>query len=342
MTMTSPTRAENDLLHLIDGYRATAAICVAAKLGIPDFLFESAKTVADLSRLTGTHEPSLYRLMRALAALAICRETTGDRFELTDMGNSLAANSERSLKSWALMEGGLIMPGWNQLIETIRTGKTMDELAGRGSERFEVLAERKDAAALFNDAMVSMTRLTLPALLSVMELPEVETVMDVGGGLGQLIGAILRKFPSMRGIVFDLPHCADGARENLRAAGVATRAEFIAGSFFESVPAGADAIILKSIIHDWNDERCVRILQNCNRALKPSARLVVIDRIVPENLEADPDAQDVVLSDLNMLRGPGGCERKASEFRALLVKSGFRMERALPTGRYFVIEATRE
>ena len=341
MAMTSPTQPENALLHLIDGYRVTAVIYVAATLGIPDFLFDGAKTAEDLARLTATHEPSLNRFMRALSALGICCETSDRKFELTETGTSLAAKSERSLKSWALMEGGLIMPGWNQLIETIRTGKTIDELAGRGSERFEVLAERKEAAALFNDAMVSMTRLTLPAVLSALDLSGIATVMDVGGGLGQLMGAILGKYPSMRGIVFDLPHCADDAKKNLSAAGVAARAEFIAGNFFESVPAGADAIILKSIIHDWNDKRCVRILQNCNRALKPGARLTVIERIVPENLESDADAQGVILSDLNMLRGPGGCERTANEFRTLLVKGGFRMERTLSTGRYFVIETTR-
>ncbi len=133
MAITSPTPGEKALLHLIDGYRATAVIYVAAKLGLPDFLFEGAKTAADLARLTDTHEPSLHRFMRVLTALAICRETTDGKFELTEMGTSLAARSERSLKSWALMEGGLIMPGWNQLIETIRTGKTIDELAGRGS-----------------------------------------------------------------------------------------------------------------------------------------------------------------------------------------------------------------
>jgi precorrin-6B methylase 2 len=341
MPMTSPTQAENALLHLIDGYRVTAVIYVAAKLGIPDFLFEGAKTAADLARLTATHEPSLNRLMRALAALAICRETTDGKFELTEMGTSLAAKSERSLKSWALMEGGLLMKGWNQLIDTIRTGKTIDELAGRGSERFEVMAESKEAAGLFNDAMVSMTRLTLPTVLSRLDLSGVETVMDVGGGLGQMMVAILGQYPSMRGVVFDLPHCAEDANKNLSTAGLAARAEFIAGNFFDSVPAGADAIILKSIIHDWNDERCVRILQNCSRSLKPVARLVVIDRMVPQNLESDADTQSVILSDLNMLRGPGGCERTANEFRALLVKGGFRMERALSAGRYFVIEATR-
>ena len=193
---------------------------------------------------------------------------------------------------------------------------------------------------LFNEGAVSLTRVALPALLSAYDFSGIATLMDVGGGLGELLSAILKKNPSMRGIVFDLPHCADGARKNLADAGVAERCEFVAGSFFESVPAGADAIMMKAIIHDWNDERCVRILHNCHRALKPGARLMVLDRIVPERLTPTADNLDVVLMDLkNMLRGPGGLERTEGEFRELLAKGGFRMTRVVPAGRYNVIEA---
>jgi hypothetical protein len=201
------------------------------------------------------------------------------------------------------------------------------------------MAETKDAG-VFNEGMASMTRVALPPLLSACDFSGISTLMDVGGGVGELMSAILKKYPSMRGIVFDLPHCTERARQNLAGAGVAERAEFIGGSFFESVPAGADAIMLKSIIHDWNDERCVRILQNCHSALKRGDRLTVIDRVVPEKVEPDADYLSAVLSDLNMLRGPGGCERTESEHRDLLSRSGFRMTRVVPAGRYSLIEAT--
>ncbi len=154
------------------------------------------------------------------------------------------------------------------------------------------------------------------------------------------MSAILRKYPSIRGIVFDLPHCAERAKQNLAAAAVDERAEFIGGSFFESVPAGADAIVLKNIIHDWTDERCGRILQNCYSALKRGDRLTVIDRIVPEKAEPNADHLSAVLSDLNMLRGPGGCERTENEHRDLLGGNGFRVTRVVPAGRYSLIEAT--
>ena len=339
MAKQSSDRSASALIDLIAGHRVTAVIFVAATLGVADLLFEGPKTAAELASLTDTHERSLHRLMRGLVALAICREAADGRFELTEIGNRLAAKSEHSLKAWALFEGEFLRAGWGQLIESIRTGKTGTELAGLGQERYERMAETKNAV-LFNEAMLAFTRAALSPILSACDFSGISTLMDVGGGLGELMSALLKKYPSMRGIVFDLPHCAEPARQNLAAAGVGERSEFIGGSFFESVPAGADAIVLKSVIHNWNDERCVRLLQNCRSALKPGGRVTVIDRVVPEMVEPDADYLAAVLSDLNMLCGPGGCERTEGEHRELLRKSGFRLMRILPAGRYSLIEAT--
>ena len=332
-------RSANVLVDLVDGHRVTAIIYVAAQLGIADLLFEGPKTFAELARLTETHERSLFRLMRALVKLEICTQSSDGNFQLTEMGTHLAAKSERSMKAWVLLEGSMLRAGWSELIDTIRTGKTADELAGLGEERFEVLAKTKDAA-LFNEAMVSITRMTVPEVLAAYDFSGISSLMDVGGGLGELICAILKQYPSMRGVVFDLPHCAEGAKKNISDAGVADRCEFIAGSFFESVPTGADAIILKSIIHDWNDERCVRILENCHRVLKPGARLMLLDKVIPEQLEPGGSDLFVYLDDLNMLRGPGGGERTPTEFRALLAQANFSLQRMVPAGRYSVIEST--
>ena len=286
MTAHSTAPSAITFMDLVAGHRVSAVIYVAAKLGIADFIIEGPKTAAELARLTDTHERSLARLMRALITLDIATEGEDGKFELTEMGIHLAAKSQCSLKARALMEGEMLRAGWGQLIESIRTGKTANELAGLGRERFEVLAERK-GAGLFNEGMVAITRVAVPPLLAVCDFSGTSRLMDVGGGLGELMSAILRKYPSMRGIVFDLPHCAEGATKNLTEAGFGGRAEFVAGNFFESVPVGADAIILKSIIHDWNDERCVTILRNCHRALEPNARLFVIDWVVPEKLEPE-------------------------------------------------------
>jgi ubiquinone/menaquinone biosynthesis C-methylase UbiE len=326
------------MMDLISGHRVTAVIYVAAKLGLADLLAGGPRTAADLARLTDTHERSLLRLMRALCTLGIFSEARDSKFSLTELGTYLTAGSEHSLKAWALIEGDMLRTAWDQLIESIRTGKTGAELAGGSQERFEEMA-KTNQAALFNEAMVSLTRVQIPALLAAYDFSGISTLMDVGGGVGELIGAILRKYSSMHGIVFDLPHCEEDARKNVAALGVADRCKFMAGSFFEAIPAGADAIIMKSIIHDWSDERCVRILQNCHRSMKPGARLLVLDRIISEKPESTADHLSAVLSDLNMLRGPGGCERTENEHRELLVKGGFRVTSIIPIGRFSVIEA---
>jgi ubiquinone/menaquinone biosynthesis C-methylase UbiE len=333
----------NTIMDLIMGHRVTAVIHVAAKLGLADLLTDGPRTGTDLARWTNTHERSLLRLMRALCALGICTEAGDGTFGLTELGGYLTAKSEHSLKAWALLEGDMLRAGWGQMIESIRTGKTAGELAGDGLERFEELARANQAAAaLFNEAMVSGTRMQIPTLLAACDFSGISTLMDVGGGLGELLSAILREYPSMHGILFDLPHCEEAAVKSLASLGVADRCKFIPGSFFESVPAGADAIIMKYIIHDWNDERCVQILRSCHRSLKPGARLLVVDKIMPNKLEPTPDHLSAALADLNMLRGPGGCERTESEHRELLAKGGFRMTRIVPAGRVSVLEAAAE
>jgi hypothetical protein len=337
----TPHPSPNTMMDLISAHRVTAVIHVAVKLGLADLLADRPRTATELARLSDSHERSLLRLLRALGALGICTEGGDGSFSLTELGGYLAGKSERSLKAWALLEGDMLRANWGQMIESIRTGKTAAELAGGSPERFEEMA-RKNQAALFNEAMVSGTRMQIAALLAAYDFSGISVLMDVGGGLGELIGAIVQKYPSMQGIVFDLPHCEQAAVENLAASGVADRCKFIGGSFFESIPAGADAIIMKYIIHDWNDERCVQILRNCHRALKPAAKLLVVDRVMPTRLEATPDHLAVALADLNMLRGPGGCERTENEHRELLAKGGFRMTRIVPFGRVCVIEAAAE
>jgi ubiquinone/menaquinone biosynthesis C-methylase UbiE len=221
----------------------------------------------------------------------------------------------------------------------LESPKTAAELAGLTVQEHFANAAKK-SAGLFNEAMVSITRMAVSDLLAAYDFSGIETLMDVGGGLGELMIGILKEYPSMRGVVFDLPLSSEKAKKNISDAGVADRCEFSPGDFFESVPSGADAVIMKSIIHDWNDERCAKILQNCRRVLAPSARLILVDKVLPEKIESGLGDLFVFLDDLNMLQGPGGCERTPAEFRALLAKGGFRMQRVVPSGRYNVIEAT--
>jgi predicted transcriptional regulator len=217
MAAQSSDQFANTLFDLITGHRVTAVIYVAAQLGICDLLAEGRKNATELARLTGTHERSLLRLMRTLVALGLCKEAEAGEFELTEMGTHLAARSERSLKAWALVEGDMLRAAWAQLVESVRSGKTENELAGRGQEQFEIMA-KSARAELFNEGMASMTRVAVSAVLADYDFSGISTLMDVGGGVGELMSAILKKYPSMRGIVFDLPHCAEG-RKNLTALG---------------------------------------------------------------------------------------------------------------------------
>jgi len=331
--------SSNALLDLIASQRITAVIYVAARLGVADLLAEGAKTPRELAQRTGAHERSLRRLLRALITIGICKPVGTDQFALTPVGAPLASSAEPSLKVLALFEGEMLWQSWGALLDSIRTGKNMAELAGI-EDTFELMGRNPEAVRTFNQAMVALTRTITPGVLAAYDFSGIARLMDVGGGYGELLGAILNAYPSMRGVIFDLPRCADGAREHLAAAGVGARAEFIAGSFFESVPSGADAIILKSIIHDWDDERSIKILANCHRALPQAGRLLLVERLMPEVPGTAAEDRWVTLSDLNMLRGPGGSERTRSEHEDVLRAAGFKLTRVLPAGRMSVIEAT--
>jgi SAM-dependent methyltransferase len=327
------------LFDLMTSQRITAVIYVAAKLGIADILAEGPKTSPELARQTGAHERSLSRLLRALVTVGICRPAGKDQFALTEIGAHLAGNAQGSLKAWAIFEGEWLWLNWGGLLESIQTGKTAAEIAGFKNS-FEQTAQNAQRVKVFNDAMVAMTRRVSPAVIAAFDFSAIKYLIDVGGGHGELMGGILKANPAMRGAVYDLPQCGEGAKRLLADAGVGNRCEFIGGNFFESVPSGADAIVMKSIIHDWNDERSIVILRNCRQALPPNGRLLLVERAMPDVAEAKADHRDAALSDLNMMRGPGGSERTESEYRELLAKGGFKMTRVVPAGRMSVIEAS--
>jgi cyclopropane fatty-acyl-phospholipid synthase-like methyltransferase len=196
-----------------------------------------------------------------------------------------------------------------------------------------------DKVGIFNEAMADLTRLATPAVLQAYDFGSISHLMDVGGGSGELIGAITREYPQILGTVFDLPRCAKAANQHLKRLGVIDRARFVAGDFFETVPSIADAIILKSVIHDWDDERSRVILRNCRKALPEKGTLLLVERLMPEQPTKDDVDKAHAMSDLNMLRGPGGCERSEEQYCLLLEQSGFRQTLVRSAGRFNVIEA---
>jgi SAM-dependent methyltransferase len=326
------------LFDLIQSHRVTAVIYVAVKLGIAELLRDGPRTLGELAKATGTDERSLGRLLIALSTIGICSRTGDGSYALTEVGAGLDGEAAESFKSWAIFEAEMLSMRWSGMLESVMTGKTAAELQGLANS-FELMGQTPEHVDKFNAAMTELTRLVTPDILRSYDFSGISHLMDVGGGSGELLGAIAQQNRKLRGTVFDLPRCADAASGHLRQIGVSDRVEFVAGDFFKSVPAIADAIILKSVIHDWNDARSISILRNCRQALPSGGKLLLVERLMPESPGVTDDDKAHAMSDLNMLRGPGGCERTEGQYRELLEQSGFDLAAVHAAGRFNVIEA---
>lgn len=323
------------LLELITGSWTTQALHVAARLRVADHLTEPMRA-ADLAAALNAHPDSLERLLRALVSLDVCDEPEPGVFALAPLGRYLRSDAPDSVRSWALFWGGGLWPIWATLHNTIVSGKSARALVTpEGS--FDALARQPEAARAFNDAMAESTRLIAPSAVAAIDWTGVERVVDVGGGRGELLAVVLAAHPAMRGVVFDLPHALAAAEARLREAGVADRSERVAGSFFESVPAGGDAYLLKSVLHDWSDERARVILDRCRAAMPPGARLLVVERVMPDRMAPTAEHRRHAASDLNMMVALSGRERRESELRALLGHAGFAVDRIVPVELSFSV-----
>jgi len=338
VSVAKAARTDLALFDLIQSHRMTAVIYVAAKLGVAECLRDGPRSPAGLAEAIGAHETSIHRLLVALTTIGVCNIDDQGRFSLTDIGAQLDSRAERSLKGWVIFEGELLSKSWTGLIESVQSGQTAAQLLGL-SNSFDLMGRSPEKVAIFNAAMTSLTRIVTPDVIQAYNFSEAGSLMDVGGGSGELISAVLQTFPTIKGIVFDLPRCAESANTLFREAGVSDRAEFISGDFFNVVPKGADTILLKSVIHDWDDERSAIVLRNCREATHERGKLLLVERLMPAAPRNDAQHRSHAMSDLNMLRGPGGQERTASEYQGLLNKTGFRLNAIFPAGLFSVIEA---
>jgi hypothetical protein len=322
--------------RLIVGFQVSEAIHVAATLGVADLLAEGPRTSDELAAATSAHAGSLYRLLRALASVGVFHEDEGRRFSMTPMGALLRSDVPGSLRGWAVYVGRpYFREAWRHLEHSIRTGDNAFQHV-HGTDVWAYRAEHPDESAIFDLAMESLTGASNPALLDAYDFGRFGTVVDVGGGNGALLAALLGEFPATRGVLFDQPHVVAKAAAVLERAGVADRCEIVSGSFFDEVPPGGDAYTLKSIIHDYDDERAVAILRVCRRAMARAATLLLVERIVgPPNEDARAK-----FSDLNMLVAPAGRERTLHEWDVLLTRAGLRLVSATPSASGLaVIEA---
>jgi SAM-dependent methyltransferase len=326
------------LLDLIQSHRVTAVIYVAARLGLAELLRDGPQPLSTLAKATGADERALGRLLTTLATIGLCSRAGEDSYALTEIGACLDGAAERSIKGWVIFEAEMLTKSWSSMFDTIMSGKNAAELQGYANS-FELMGKTPENVERFNAAMVDHTRLVTPDILRSYDFGGISHLMDVGGGSGELLGAVAQQNRKLRGTIFDLPRCAEAASSHLRQIGISDRVEFVAGDFFKSVPAIADAIILKSVIHDWNDARSISILRNCHQALPSGGKLLLVERLMPESPGVTDDDKAQAMSDLNMLRGPGGCERTEGQYRELLEQSGFDLAAVYPAGRFNVIEA---
>ena len=319
------------LLEIVNSSWMSQAVCVAAQLGIADKLADGPKKTAELAEATGCHTPALHRLLRALVTLQLCSAQDDGTFALTALGALLRTDSPNSVRSWAIWWGRYLWPIWANLFYSIKSGQGARRLV-TGTEGFGHLAENAEMAEVFNSAMVELTRLEASEVRRAYDFTGIGLLVDVGGGYGELLTVHLAAYPGMRGILFDLPHAVEGGRPHLAELAAAGRCELVAGSFFESVPAGADAYLLKNVLHDWDDAPAAIILRNCRRAMSQGARLLLIEQLMPEQLEANPRHRAMARADLNMLVAHGARERSEAEFRELLRAEGFRVTNIVAAG----------
>lgn len=315
------------MFQIISGFWISRAVYIIAKLGIPDLLKEGPKSTNELAAETSTHAPSLYRVLRALVSVGVLTGNDDGKFALTPLSETLVTDAPGSVRWFAVSElGEEHYPAWGNLMHSVKTGEiAFDNLYGMDIWKF--FEQNPENGALFNDSMSGITAATNEAITTLYDFSSFNKLVDVGGGHGGLITGVLKKNAQLKGVVFDAPEVISGTRSKIEAAGLADRCETIGGNFFESVPSGGDAYILKWIIHDWDDEKSIRILRNVREQMSPTSKLILVDSVVPES----PEPHFSKFIDLNMLVMTGGKERTESEFRQLLGSAGFKLLRVIPT-----------
>jgi hypothetical protein len=318
---------EPALGKMIGGFMVTQMIYVATKLGIADLLKDGPKNIDTLAESAGAHPRALYRLMRGLASVGIFAETDERRFDLTPLAALLQAGVPGSMRNFALWAGeAFTWRPFGGLLHSVKTGKpAFKHIFDMGI--MDYLAQNAEASQIFNQVMTERAGPTAAAVCAAYDFSGINKLVDVGGGHGILITTILKANPHLRGIVFDLPSVAEGAKDLLKREGVADRCEVVPGNFFESVPVEGDAYILSSVIHDWDDDHAITILKNIRQNMPKDGKLLLVDYVIQPGSQPHPGK----ISDIIMLVTENGLERTEAEFRALLERAGFKLTNIIPT-----------
>ncbi|MGB7022230.1 MAG: methyltransferase [Candidatus Acidiferrales bacterium] len=330
--MTSPTTqpqkhpAHVGMMQLLNGPHIAGAVSCLAQMGIPDLVEAGPKSAEELANQIGANPEALYRLMRASASVGVLSEGPDGRFSETPMSAVLRSNGKPSLRAFAIMGGREWHGrGWSNLEYCVRTGKQAPEQI-YGTSTFKFFEQNPEEGRIFNDAMTGLSMIDGPAVAAAYSFDGIHSIVDVGGGHGFLLATILERNPQMKGTLYDEPHVVEGAK-NGPLKPVMERCTLRSGDMFSSVPEGADAYIMKHIIHDWPDRLCVKILKACRKGANPGGKLLVVDDVIQPGNDFYPGK----FLDLQMLIFPGGKERTEKQFRELFAAGGWKLSRVLPT-----------
>ena len=329
--------AAAQLLRLMWGIHISRCVYVVAELGIADLLADGSSSCEELAAATGSDESSLYRVLRLLAALGVFEEHEHRSFRLTALGERLRSDAEVAMRSWATMLDAVgVLRSFEHILHSVRTGAPGFDTAF-GTNMFEFLAERPENAVAFDAAMAERTAAFAPSVAGAYDFSDICTVVDVGGGNGTLLAEILRRHAHLQGVLLETPTVAARADALLDAAELADRCRVLGGDFFERVPAGADRYLLANVLHDWDDTRSIEILRNCRRAMARTGRVLIVERLIPED---GSDPVPALLSDINMLVLSGGKERTNAEYGELLRSAGLKLRTVQAVAfPYGIIEA---
>jgi hypothetical protein len=317
------------MLQLVNGYRISQCLYVVAKLEIADLLATEPKTIEELAQTTGVHAPSLYRVLRSLASLGIFAEQENGTFKLTPLAETLQRDRPNSVHSAALMfVEDWHWQMWGNFFDCVKTGTTALEQTFGTNNLFDYFeAQNPEAGQSFDNAMTNTSSMTNQALTGAYDFKQIQSLVEIGGGHGSLLASILKNWTHLQGILFDLPSVIEGAKQQKYFEGVEDRFSMVAGNFFELVPPDADAYLLKTIVHDWDDANALAILKNCRQAMKHDSKLLLAELVVPPG--NTPSFSKML--DLEMMAMMGGIERTEAEYRDLLAKAGFQLTRIYST-----------
>jgi hypothetical protein len=314
------------MLQILNGQHVAGAVSCLAALGIPDLVEKGPKSADELAKQIGATPQALYRLMRATASVGVLNEGPDGKFSETPLSAVLRTNANPSLHALAMMGvRDWHSRGWSDLEYCVRTGKqALDHIYGE--HIFEFFTKRPEELQIFNDAMTSLSMMDSPAVAAAYSFDGIKSIVDVAGGHGLLLATILSRNPHLKGTLFEAPQVIEGAKSGALKS-LLDRCTFASGDMFVSVPAGADAYIMKHIIHDWSDYLCLKLLKSCRAGINPGGKLLVVDAVIQPGNDFNPGK----FLDLQMLIFPGGHERTEKQFSDLFAASGWKLSRVIPT-----------